>query len=113
MHFRETPYLGIPSFSSIFIMSNKEPIQTGLELRKPDAQGRIVIGKEHADETYSVEKLDNGDILLRPVVVIHKNEAWLYSNPEALASVRRGLQQISEGKSTDLGSFAHYVDSEE
>ncbi len=83
------------------------------EIRKPDAQGRIVIGKEHANDTYAVEKLSNGDILLRPVVVIPKREAWLFNNPAALASVRRGLAQSAKGETHYLGSFAEYADDEE
>ena len=48
----------------------------------------------------------------------HKNcgvplhEAWLYENPKALASVRRGLQDAAEGKVHDLGSFAKFADDE-
>ena len=50
-----------------------QPIRNA-DLRKPDAQGRIAIGKQHANETYSVEEQPNGDILLRPVVVLHKSD---------------------------------------
>jgi hypothetical protein len=43
---------------------------------------------------------------------IPASEAWLYRIPEALASVRRGLQQAAEGKTISLGSFARYADEE-
>jgi hypothetical protein len=43
---------------------------------------------------------------------IPPEEAWLYKNPEALASVRRGLQEAAEGKTVSLGSFAQYADEE-
>jgi len=82
----------------------------GQELKKPDSQGRISIGKEHADETYAVERQPNGNITLQPVVVIHKQEAWLFANQNALASVKRGLDQAAHGKTHDLGSFAQYAD---
>jgi hypothetical protein len=40
--------------------------------------------------------------LLRPIVrverVIPEREVWLYENPKALASVRRGLGQAHKGK---------------
>jgi len=94
-------------------MSTKTTGFSGQEIRKPDAQGRIVIGKEFADETYTVEKQNNGDILLRPVVVIHKQEAWLFSNQDALASVKRGLKEAAEGKTHDLGSFAEHAEGED
>ena len=93
-------------------MATKTPGYTGQELRKPDAQGRIVIGKEHVNDTYAVEKLSNGDILLRPVVVIHKQEAWLFNNEGALASVKRGLKQAARGETHDLGSFADHAREE-
>ena len=85
----------------------------GQELRKPDAQGRIAIGKEYADETYSVEHGMDGDIILRPVVVMHKREAWLFANPEALASVKRGLKQAAQGETYDLGDFTQFVDADD
>ncbi len=83
---------------------------TGRELRNPDAQGRITIGKDLSGETYEVERQMNGDILLRPVVVFHKQERWLFDNQVALASVKRGLQQAAAGQTHDLGSFAEYAE---
>jgi hypothetical protein len=82
----------------------------GQELRKPDAQGRIIIGKEHSGETYAIEKQSNGDIILRPVVGIHKREAWLFANQLALNSVKQGLAEAANGQTTELGSFAQYTD---
>jgi hypothetical protein len=41
---------------------------------------------------------------LRPIVrverVIPEREVWLYENPKALASVRRGLGQARKGNAT-------------
>lgn len=90
-------------------MASKVTGFAGQELRKPDSQGRIVIGKEHIDETYAVEKRPSGEIVLTPVVVIHKQEAWLFANQNALASVKRGLEQAAAGKTNDLGSFAEHA----
>lgn len=90
-------------------MATKTTGFTGQELRKPDAQGRIVIGKENADETYAVERQPNGDIILHPVVVLHKREAWLFQNEEALASVKRGLAEAARGEIHDLGSFLDHA----
>lgn len=52
-----------------------------------------------------------GQILLSPHT-IHPEEAWLYKNPKALASVRRGLRQSAHGKRYNLGSFLQYADDE-
>lgn len=75
------------------------------DLRRPDAQGRIIIGKENVGKTFSVEVLANGDILLRPVIAVHEREAWLWANPEAMASLQRGMTQAMNGDLVDLGSF--------
>jgi len=44
-------------------------------------------------------------------VLMSGEEAWLYENPEALASVRRGLRQALEGRGRVL-SFAQYADED-
>lgn len=40
-------------------------------------------------------------ILLVPEVSVPLSEAWLYRNPKALGSVRRGLRQSATGKLGD------------
>jgi len=47
--------------------------------------------------------LENGDILLKPMVQIPADEAWIYRDPEVLASVKRGLAQEA---TVDRSSFA-------
>lgn len=49
-------------------------------------------------EAYKVFVGEKGDILLRPVVVIPSNEAWLYKNKEALKLVRQGLAEAAAGE---------------
>ncbi len=44
---------------------------------------------------------------------IPESEKWLYDNPTALASVRKGLADAAAGRITYLGSFAKYLDSNE
>lgn len=78
-------------------------------LRKPDSQGRIAIGKEFAGETYLVDPQSNGDIILRPYIVMPKREAWLFANQDALASVKRGITEAERGDVHDLGSFAQKI----
>jgi len=72
--------------------------------------GRLVklIGKRMNVETYQIFVGRNGDILLRPAVSIPSSEAWIYSNPEVVGKVRKGLQEAQEGKTEavdDLESF--------
>lgn len=83
------------------------------EIRKLDNSGRLSLGKERAGEQYEVNEQDDGTITLTPVAVIPKRELWLWKNSEALASVRRGLEQSARGEGRSLGSFAQYADDDE
>ncbi len=78
-------------------------------VRQTDSAGRIIIGKEFRDKPFAVQLQPDGNILLSPVVVRHEREAWLYENPEAMASVLRGLDQSARGEGRSLGSFAEYA----
>src|SRR5262245_7996279 len=83
---------------------------------RPDAKKRVTLGKAlsgfEEDVRFDVYRNDSGQIVLDPQVSIPASEAWLYRNPEVLASVRRGLQEVAEGKTIFLGSFAQYADEE-
>jgi len=85
----------------------------GAELKRPDSAGRITIGKENKDKLYAVQPQANGDILLSPVVIRHEREAWLFDNPLALESVKRGLEQSARGEIHDLGDFSEFLEDEE
>ncbi len=83
------------------------------EIRKLDPSGRLSLGKERAGEQYEVNETPDGTIVLTPVAVIPKSELWLWKNEEALASVRRGLEQSARGEGESLGSFAQYAEDED
>lgn len=82
----------------------------GNDIRKSDSRGKIAIGKEFGGQTFSVERLKNGDIVLHH---IPDREVWLYENPEALDSLKRGLAQAGQGDLHYLGSFAEFVDGDD
>ncbi|HEY51794.1 MAG TPA: hypothetical protein G4O20_08335 [Dehalococcoidia bacterium] len=67
---------------------------------KPDAKKRVVLPKPLVREgvTYNIYSNSIGQIILDPQVTIPASEAWLFQNPEALASVRRGLSDAAQGK---------------
>jgi hypothetical protein len=67
---------------------------------KPDAKKRVVLPKSLVSEgiTYHIYSNSLGQIVLDPQVTISASEVWLYKNPEALASVRRGLANAEKGK---------------
>lgn len=70
------------------------------ESKQADDRGRVSLGSEYANRTFLVEK--NGDVIsFRPACLIPEQEAWLYENEEALALVRKGLDQAQKKKLSD------------
>jgi hypothetical protein len=83
------------------------------KLVRPDNKHRVALGPITAGvSSYSVELQQHGVIVLRPNVELPVNEAWLWKNRAALESVRRGIEQASEGQLRERGSFAEYADEE-
>jgi hypothetical protein len=67
---------------------------------KPDAKKRVVLPRIQVPEgvTYHIYSNSLGQIILDPQVTIPASEAWLFNNPDALASVRRGLNDAAQGR---------------
>jgi len=97
--------------------------ETGMDERKRVSLSKVVehlnetlrrlYGQDNASELrFVIYSNDIGQILLSPEIGVPLHEAWLYRNPKALASVRKGLQQAAEGDLRQLESFARYADDE-
>jgi hypothetical protein len=82
------------------------------DIVQPDSRGRLSIGAAARGKSYRVMVNDDGQILLDPVVAIPERELWLWKNPEAIASVQRGIQQAADGDLHDMGSFSQYAEVE-
>jgi hypothetical protein len=95
-----------PTLGYILVIGGIEMAVHNLRI---DSKNRVTIGKLLLYEyvrSVQASVLENGDILLKPMVEIPASEKWLYQNKEALESVKRGLAQ----KETEyLGSFAKYA----
>jgi hypothetical protein len=67
---------------------------------KPDAKRRVVLHNIQIQEgvSYHIYKNRIGQIVLDPQVTIPASEIWLFNNPEALLSVRRGLSDAAQGR---------------
>ena len=76
---------------------------------KPDTKKRVVLPSDLVKEDiiYHIWYNSFGQILLDPQVTIPASEAWLFKNPKAIASVRRGLDDVAQGKVSrvDLASL--------
>jgi len=83
------------------------------EVRKVDASGRLSLGRDKAGEQYDIDEADDGKITLTPVAVIPKRELWLHRNPEAKATVLRGLADSAAGRTRDGGDFTQYLSEED
>lgn len=81
-----------------------------------DGKGRITLGKliDESVTSVVVNVQEDGSMLLEPQIEIPAREAWLYKNKEALASVRRGLEQSAQGKTRPAKEdFTKYIDKDE
>jgi hypothetical protein len=65
--------------------------------------------ERHLVSSFRAYKEDDGRIVLEPLIEIPAKEHWIYKNPEALASMMKGIKEVEEGKLNDLGSFAKYA----
>ena len=71
---------------------------------KPDAKKRVILTNVPMEKgiTYHVYMNSLGQIVLDPQVTIPASELWLFNNPSALASVRRGLSDAAQGKTSKV-----------
>ena len=65
---------------------------------RADEKHRLTLKKVKVSGMYRIYKNVQGQMILDPVVTIPSAEAWLFEDKAALASVRKGLRESSEGK---------------
>ncbi len=83
----------------VVIIRDKE-LKRIAESVKPDSKKRVVLPKSLVGEgiTYHIYSNSLGQIVLDPQVTIPASELWLFNNPDAIASVRRGLSDAAQGR---------------
>lgn len=71
---------------------------------KPDSKKRVLLQHVEIQKgvTYHIYKNSLGQIILDPQVTIPASELWLFNNPVALESVRRGIMDAAQGKITKV-----------
>jgi len=81
------------------------------KILRPDSKGRIYLGKlAEGVSSFHLTIDEEHRIVLVPYSEIPTREKWLFENPQALASVRRGLADSDAGRTSSRGSFAHFAD---
>lgn len=91
------------------ILKNAD-FQLVTEFARPDSKKRLSLGEALAGaRAFNVYRNAFGQLILDPVRAVPASEAWLHENPEALASVRRGIEQSDKGQVHDLGDFTKYA----
>ena len=70
-----------------------------LDSRKRAPLGKLLQG--NSTNLFNAELVD-GKIVLEPMRAVPEREVWLYKNPKALASVKRGLKDAAQGRVVDF-----------
>lgn len=105
--------------TEILLDETFEPVGEGtldskkrIALTKAMGALRTVFGQDLKNVRFEISCNKAGQILLSPEATVPLHEAWLYQNKEALASVRRGIEEAGRGKARKIGSFAKHVNDE-
>jgi hypothetical protein len=107
-----------PTPAKFFCMPTSEILKNAdfrliSEFAQPDAKKRLSLGEALSGAAaYNIYRNALGQIILDPVKAVPVSEIWLYENPQALASVKRGLRESAEGRSVYRGSFAKHANKE-
>jgi hypothetical protein len=76
---------------------------------RPDAKGRILLGAlAEGVSSYTIIN-DHGRLILEPNVEIPASEKWLWENKQALAQVKKGLQDSADGLIKSKGDFKKFT----
>ena len=76
---------------------------------KPDSKGRITLGKIAKGVSSFHLIIENERIILEPYIEVPYKEGWLHSNKNALASLRRGIEDSAQGRVSFKEDFSKYL----
>lgn len=75
-----------------------------------DGKSRVTLGAiAQPGEQFTIHREPSGNIVLQPAKIVPANEAWLWENKTALASVLQGMREAEAGQTQDLGDFVRYA----
>ena len=83
-----------------------------------DAKQRICLGRilskeeREAFSSFHVYR-SAGKIILEPLIEVPAKSHWIYKNPEAMASLQHGLEDIKAGRISELErDFSQYIEED-
>jgi hypothetical protein len=92
----------------------KEPVVSSRTTRTVDSRGRLSLGQSFAGRQVIIQEVAEGELRIIRAEVIPARESWLYKDPEAFASVTRGLLEARSGRTAeapdldaDIARFEH------
>ncbi|MEI8124539.1 MAG: hypothetical protein WCG42_02150 [Parachlamydiaceae bacterium] len=85
-----------------------------------DDKYRICLGsflsKEEREQlsSFRVSRQEDGKIVLDPFMEIPARDHWIYKNPKASASLKRGIEDAENGRIVDVDiDFSQFLDDED
>jgi hypothetical protein len=80
------------------------------KMLRPDSKGRVALGVlAKGVSSFKATVDDDNRIVLEPYSEVPSREKWLFDNPKAMASVKRGLNDAKAGRAKSKGTFAKYA----
>ena len=103
------------STETITIREDFMPVET----KTLDSKNRVSLGEKIKKKFLQRMKVDSfqiyigneGDILLRPTVRIPSRELWLHQNPDALLKLRKGLDDLKQGRVKKISDLDRFLES--
>jgi hypothetical protein len=66
-----------------------------------DDSGRLTIGREFAGKNCTIQRTEDGTLIITPVCVVPEREMWILQNPEVLKKLDEALKTKSAPFSLD------------
>lgn len=60
-----------------------------------DDSGRITIGKEFSGKNCTIQKMEDGTVVITPVCLVPEREMWFFQNPEAMKALDDSMNSES------------------
>lgn len=66
-----------------------------------DSTGRIIIGKNFIGKNCMIQELEDGSVLITPVVLIPERELWIWQNASILQQLDSNMNEINSRSEKD------------